>query len=164
MAVAAAAPSPPKPGRTRAWARLILSCSRLPRTSRDQQLFPPSAPPPTGGGGGGGGGLDSSLSSFSTPSLSSLSREMTTTLETEAGVCQGCPYPRKVGSDHSSQILNTLDKCGIETEEAEIGSLALTSLIPKEATELCGVIFSRVMEGPKSPFYLGASLTKVKGD
>ena len=48
-------------------------------------------------------------------------------------------------------------------EVAEVVSLALTSLIPKEARELCGVIFSRGTEGPNSPFYLGASLTKVKG-
>ena len=48
-------------------------------------------------------------------------------------------------------------------EVAEVVSLALTSLNPKEARELCGVIFSRGTEGPNSPFCLGASLTKVKG-
>lgn len=48
-------------------------------------------------------------------------------------------------------------------EVAEVVSLALTSLIPKEARELRGVIFSRGTEGPNSPFYLGASVTKVKG-
>lgn len=48
-------------------------------------------------------------------------------------------------------------------EVAEVVSLALTSLIPEEARELCGVIFSRGTEGPNSPFYLGTSLTKVKG-
>lgn len=62
----------PYPG----WSSLHTLLLRLPRTTRDQQQSPPSAPPPEGGGGGG---LDSSLSSFSTPALPNLSREMTTT-------------------------------------------------------------------------------------
>lgn len=61
---------------------------------------PSLGPPPTGGGGRGG--RDSSLSSFSTPSLPSFSRERTTTPETEALERHGCPHPRKVGSGHCS--------------------------------------------------------------
>lgn len=81
----------------------------LPRTSRDQQQSPPSAPPTGGGGGGGGGDRDSALPTpFSTPSLPSLSREMTTIRGTEAARRHRCPHPRKVDSGHCSQILHSL--------------------------------------------------------
>lgn len=81
-----------------------------PQTTQNIQrsaTVPSLGPPPTGGGGGG---RDSSLSSFSTPSPPSLSREMTTTPGTEARVRHGCPHPRKVGSGPCSQILDSYGK------------------------------------------------------
>lgn len=100
----AAAPSPPKPGRARAGARLILSPSDYPEHPEISNN-PSLGPPPAGGGGGGRG---SSLSSLSTPSPPSLSREMTTTPGAEARVRHGRPHPSKADSGRRGRILESL--------------------------------------------------------
>lgn len=103
----AAAPSPPKPGRTGARARLILSSdypehpetsnSPLPRplqreAEEEAEAEAAATPPPR----------------VLTTLPAKLSREMTTIPGTEAARRQGYPHPREPGSGRCSHILHSV--------------------------------------------------------